>query len=152
MPEFLPRILVVLTGIVAFLVLFVGIRDCFGRTRSASPAVGASALTAANSNVVDAQSKRMQRRRAPESISETTASPSGLATTAAEGQLITEKLGAVETAYDQPKRERVQGARNQLDASRSVRTCAPLPNSTKAGDVDVLYYQNWANEYGCESQ
>jgi hypothetical protein len=27
--------------------------------------------------------------------------------------------------------------------------CSPLPNSTKADDVDAPYYQNWAREYGC---
>jgi hypothetical protein len=27
--------------------------------------------------------------------------------------------------------------------------CSPLPNSTKAEDVDAPYYKNWAREYGC---
>ena len=27
--------------------------------------------------------------------------------------------------------------------------CVPLPNLTKPGDADTLYYENWAREYNC---
>ena len=152
MPEFLPRILVVLTGLVAILALYVGITDYVHRRKDAVPATGESASTVVRSSAATVRKKIAKARRARTPATELIDAVPRLAAqgddTDTGKQIVGEALGVA--LYDAPKAHHVQPAFDRFDGTLTSAACVPLPNSTKPGDVDATYYQNWAKEYGCK--
>ncbi len=151
MPEFLPRILVVLTGLVAVIALYVGITDYLHRRKDAAPPSSESASTVVPSSAATVRKKiaksRQARTLATESIDAVPVPAQGDDTGTGK-QIVGEAFGAV--LYDAPKAHQVQPAFDRFDGTLTSAACVPLPNSTKPGDVDATYYQNWAKEYGCK--
>ena len=152
MPEFLPRILVVLTGLVAILALYVGITDYAHRKKDAAPATSESASTVVRSGATSVRKKVAKARRARTPATESIDAASGVPAegdgTAAGKQIVGEAVGVA--LYDAPKAHHVQPVFDRFDGTLTSAACVPLPNSTKPGDVDATYYQNWAKEYGCK--
>jgi hypothetical protein len=146
MPEFVPRFLVVLTGIIAFLALFIGLRDYFEKPKHANPAtiIGNSSEVQSNDvhprkKTVLAKAKQAQRPKS-EVLAETTAGMQDL--------LIRDFVRT--DTLDEPQGPlAAQPKPGEFDAALSHTACVPLPNSTKPEDVDAPYYRKWAREYGC---
>jgi hypothetical protein len=149
MPETVPRLLVVITGIVAVLATVVGVRDYVGRKETAKPPASASSTTVAQSipGTVRRKTASAKTRRARMSATEAN-TPAGLAATDTEKPIISEESAKHDVVHDTPKNVRVQLAHYEVNAALLL-ACLPLPNSTKPGDVDATYYQDWAREYGC---
>jgi hypothetical protein len=167
--EALPRPLVALTVIVAFVAIYVGIKDYVGQKKATSPAT-TSTPTAVHSNAIAKTRKTAPARTRRARMAATAANPPARPRAAAdtlEQQLIRDEFadtGAKSTVsmYDGPNGIRSQAAQNEgaamdrngrvhngLDAIvvPGLKACLPLPNMTEPGDVDAPYYENWAREY-----
>lgn len=151
MPEFIPRSLVILTAVVALIALFIGVRDYLATKHEARPAVSLGAKSAVQPDEMSARKKieTAKKRRVERSAAETPAALAAAAWDAAGKSLIKDVLVRVESTPSGRKTAEVQPVLNEANSRPSSRSCAPLPNSTKPEDVDALYYQGWAREYGC---
>lgn len=150
MPEFIPRSLVVLTVVVAGIALWIGIRDYVGAKNRVWPAVTTGTQKAPQPYVtVRKKAFAVNKRRMQASATETNAQVSNTGGNGAETPLIREILARGETAYNGAKTAKVQPLLNEANSRSSPHECVPLPNSTKPEDVDAIYYQGWAREYGC---
>ena len=151
MPEFVPRVLIVLTGIVAILALFIGIRDFLEKPKHVAPVMNSGPATAVPPVDVRARKKTSspaRTKRAPSSqavTSAATATPAGI------DDLIIRDFALGGAPQESPKIVRAQSSRNEGEATRSLPSCTPLPNSTKPKDVDAPYYRKWSREYGCNA-
>lgn len=149
MPEFIPRTLVVLTALIAAIALFVGIRDYFATKHKAQP-TAATVQNIVHPNAGTARKKATAKnRRARRFAAETTAAVADAAWDAAGKSLIKDVLMKVEPTPNGRRSAEVQPVLNEANSRLSSRSCAPLPNSTRPEDVDAIYYQGWAREYGC---
>ncbi len=151
MPEFIPRTLVVLTAIVAVIALFIGIRDYVAIKNKARPVASPGAKSVVQPDTVIARKKtvRAKKSRAQLPATETNAAVADAAEDATTRPLIREVLAKVESAPGRGRTAEVQAVLNAANSRSSSHTCTPLPNSTKPEDVDAIYYQGWAREYGC---
>lgn len=149
MPEFIPRTLVVFTALIAAIALFVGIRDYVATKHKAQP-TAATAQNIVQPNAGTARKKATAKKgRAQPSAAETTAAVADAAWDTAGKSLIKDVLMKVEPAPNGQRSAEVQPVLNEASSRSSSRSCAPLPNSTRPEDVDAIYYQGWAREYGC---
>jgi hypothetical protein len=165
MPENVPRIMLVLTGIVALLAISVAIRDYIHKDTQPP----ASTSTA---NLVDtpkpvqkktSSAKKPARVSAREANALTTTDPAVDSFTAmalSPAMADSWPTSASSTVSAQVVQDEAEAAINGNDRVRnefttfaaetaSARQCVPLPNVTKPEDVDAGYYQNWAREYLC---
>jgi len=151
MPEFIPRSLLILTAAVALIALFIGIRDYVGTKHETNPTVSMSAPSVAPPNPVSARKKfsTEKRRLAQVPAPEANAVVARSANNATGEPLIKEVMAKVESTAVRGRTVGEQPVLNQLSSRSSIRSCTPLPNSTKPRDVDAIYYQGWAREYGC---
>jgi len=158
MPETVPRLLVVITGVVAILASFVGVRDYMGRKDAAKPLASTSSTVAVQSNSGTARRKtNSAKTRHPRRSSTEANTATWLAAADVEKPttgLDSAKPDMVHDASasmipDTSTTSRDQLAQNDVNVPWSL-ACLPLPNSTKPGDVDANYYQDWAKEYGCK--
>ena len=150
MPEFIPRSLVILTAAIALIALFIGVRDYVATKHEARPAVSVGAPAAVQPNEASERKKigTAKRRRAERSDAETPAAVAAAAD-AVDKSLIKDVLARVESTPNRGRTVEAPPIVNEAASRTSSRSCAPLPNSTKPEDVDALYYQGWAREYGC---
>ena len=152
MPEFIPRSLVILTAVVALIALFIGVRDYLATKHEVRPAVSMSAKSAVQPDELNARKKigPAKKRQAERSAAETPSARADAAGwDAASKSLIKDVLVKVDSTPDRRRIEEVQPLLNEVSSRSPSRLCAPLPNSTKPEDVDAIYYQGWAREYGC---
>lgn len=151
MPEFIPRSLVILTAAIALIALFIGVRDYVANKHEVRPAVSVGAPAAVQPNEASAHKKigTAKNRRAERSDAQPTAAVAEAAWDAAGKSLIKDVLARVESTPDRGRTVEAPPIVNEAASRTSSRSCAPLPNSTKPQDVDALYYQGWAREYGC---
>jgi hypothetical protein len=146
------RPVLALAGIVATVAISFGIKD-YVQQKQANPPVSTGTLTVENPKAKISQKKStsIKTRDARSSATETKALASG-------------QTSAYNTEQALIRKESIQGGAKAMDvnnaAANSVITqgtaddeevarCVPLPNGTKPGDVDALYYKNWARTYGC---
>ena len=152
MPETVPRWLLVGAGIVALLIVLVEVKDYAAR-RNASNSPGTSSSTTAPPDVKSAPKTTVKTRRAR--VSAGAAVDSETENDATDALENASTLGGIEQAGERaPVASDDDVKSGQPEAVKSpVKTtkprCSPLPNSTKAEDVDAPYYKNWAREYGC---
>ena len=145
--EEVPRSLLVLTGIVVLVAVYVGIRDhvkADARTSTSTTAGIASKATAVPKKTTSAKTR--QARRSATEADATTTAPDDAGERRSGGE--SAKAGAEAIADTTPNTVGTPPAYDQVEALPRTH-CVPLPNETKPGDVDVAYYQNWASEYGC---
>jgi hypothetical protein len=165
MPDFMPRLALTLAGIVAIVVLSLGIKDYVQQQNQPGPAAAPATPTVANAKT-RTKSKRASTTRARLSASAANA-PAPPAALDADKQLVHEAValtGATTIALrdDAPNSSWTQSSydiieasdlnnrlRNELHmiSSPASSACLPLPNLTGPGDVDAPYYDNWAGEY-----
>jgi hypothetical protein len=162
MPETMPRWLIALAGIIAVVVIFVGIRD-YVQEKKARPPASTSSSTVVGPNAVLKRNASAKTRQARISASRANARTSSqTAADNAERTLISEEFAktgpkakvlidnapnTMSTRDDEEAAmEQNTGVRKNLDMTKA---CMPLPNLTKPGDVDATYYRNWAREYSC---
>lgn len=152
MPEFIPRSLVILAAVVALIAIFIGVRDYVATKNKAKPAVSMGAQSSvARPREATARKKvgTAKRRRAEGSAAETTAADAAAAWDAAGNSLIKDVPVKVESTPNGRRVTEGDPVLNEASSRSPSRSCAPLPNSTKPEDVDAIYYQGWAREYGC---
>lgn len=153
MPETVPRWLLAGAGIVILVIILVEIKDFAARKSGVSPSSATSSATIVHPNAKSAPPKNSSRRRArtpAEEIADSVAQGlvrDGMATPSILGGVIQAGARSPFVPEQGVKRSEPGGVENQIRAVSAK--CVPLPNSTKPGDVDVRYYQNWAREYGC---
>lgn len=149
MPEFIPRSLVVATALIAAIALFIGVRDYMATKHTAHPTtiVGTQSVVQPNT-VARKKGAIATKRRSQASAAQKNASVARGAENGTDEPLIRDVLAKAEPDHKVVKAAKVQPMLNEA-AFRSPSSCAPLPNSTKPHDVDALYYQGWAREYGC---
>ena len=152
MPETVPRWLLVGAGVVALVIILVEVKDFAERKSAVSPSP-ASRATVVPSDAKSAAKTTSKTRRARAST--TAVLDSAVERVAAD---TLEKLpaagGIVQASVRAPLETDDGGMTRQpepvaIQIKAGPARCLPLPNSTKPGDVDALYYQNWAREYGC---
>ena len=172
MPETLPRPLIALTVIVTLVAIYVGIKDYVGQNKKAGPPASTSTPTEVHSNgtrPIKTKSAKAIRARTSATEAHAAATAQGAADDM-EKALIGEesaKAGAkaidvmdngpntvsAQAAHDEAEAamDRNGRVRNKLDtiAMPALSACLPLPNLTKPGDSDSVYYENWAREYNC---
>jgi len=157
MPETVPRSLVVITAVIAILAAFVGVRDYMGRKETAKPLASASSTTAVQSNsgtakkkTASAKTRRTRGASAEANAATGPASADVQKATIGENSVKSDVVRGASASMipDKSTNTRAQLADNDVNAAFSL-ACLPLPNSTKPGDVDANYYQDWAKEYGC---
>jgi cytoskeletal protein RodZ len=163
MPETMPRWLVALAGIIAIVVICVGIKDLVQEKKAKSSADTSAATVGSNTTTNPKKSASTKTRNARTSSARANARRSAQAAADnAERTLISEEFAKIgpkakvvidnglntmstrndeEAAMDGNSR-----VRKDLDMTKA---CLPLPNLTKPGDVDEPYYRNWAREYSC---
>lgn len=154
MPEFVPRFLVVVTGIVAVLALIIGIKDYVQRPNYASHTSSVDVPSAAHPTDTPARKKHASGKvkRAVLSQADLSAAASNVAANSGDGLTIEgDSITSGGSAYGLPRIEKLHSARDESTLTLVTRSCAPLPNSTKPEDVDAPYYQKWAREYGCNA-
>jgi hypothetical protein len=152
MPETVPRWLLVGAGIVALLIVLVEVKDYAAR-RSASNSPGTSSSTTAPPDVKTAPKTTVKTRRAR--VSADAVVDSEAESDAADALENASTMGGIEQAGerapvvsdDDVKGGQPEAVKSPVKAAKP--RCSPLPNSTKAEDVDAPYYKNWAREYGC---
>jgi len=151
MPEFIPRSLVILTAVVTLIAMFIGVRDYLATKHETRPTVSLGAKSAVQPDEISARKKidTAKKRRAERSAADTTAAVAATAWDATGKSLIKDMLVKVESTPNGRKIAEVQPVLNEANSRPSSRASAPLPNSTKPEDVDAIYYQGWAREYGC---
>lgn len=152
MPEFIPRSLVVLAALIAAIALFIGIRDYVAtkRTAPSTTTIGTQGLVQPDI-IVRKKSAPATKRRPHGSAAEKIGAVPRTAEDDTDEPLVSDVLAQAEANHKVGGAVKVQPLLNEA-ASRSVSpSCAPLPNSTKPQDVDAVYYQGWAREYGCGS-
>lgn len=151
MPEFIPRSLVILTGFVAAIALFIGIRDYIAAKNEVRPAASGEAQSVVQAKAAPLRKKATtaKARRARISSTDANAHTADAAQGTTEKTLIADVLASATTAYTGKKAVKLQPALDEGNATSSLPSCVPLPNSTKPEDVDALYYHGWAREYGC---
>lgn len=151
MPEFVPRSLVILAGFIAAIALFIGIRDYISAKNEVRPVASGDAQSVVQPKATPLRKKANTKkaRRARISATDANAAVAGAAESAAEKPFIGAVLASLNTAYEPRKPAKLQSPLDEVNATSSVRSCVPLPNSTKPEDVDAIYYQGWAREYGC---
>lgn len=180
MPEGLPRIVVVLTVIVAFFAIFLGVKDYFQPRRETKTSASTTVATATHPDAKDVHKKNAvgsarQKRISgsglkPVAASQTAADESGslLAPASANSTLLVVKDNALhampagmmdgaaggdeQAPMDSDDRApKKAGAKAGKPTTIAVSPeCLPLPNMTGPGDVDAQYYRNWAREYSCQ--
>ena len=149
MPEFIPRSLVILTVLIAAIALFIGIRDYVATKPTARPAANTGTQTAVQpSKIAQKKGATAKMRRTEAFAAQKNATVTNAAENGVDEPLIRDVLTKAEPDRNVEKPVKVPPMLNQA-AFRSSSLCAPLPNSTKAHDVDAFYYQGWAREYGC---
>lgn len=155
MPEFVPRFLVVVTGIVAVLALIIGIKDYVQRPNYASRTSSVDVPSAAHPTDTPARKRHASRKPNRAELSQadlSAAAASNVAANNADGLTIEgDSITSGGSAYGLPRIEKLHSARDESTLTLVTRSCAPLPNSTKPEDVDAPYYQKWAREYGCNA-
>jgi len=153
MPEFVPRFLVVVTGIVAVLALIIGIKDYVQKSNYATHSASVDVPVAAHPTDTPARKKhssRKAKRAEPsqaELSAESTAASNSRDGLTIEGDSITNDG----SAFRSTRMSKSHSVRDESHFSLVTKSCAPLPNSTKLEDVDAPYYQKWAREYGCNA-
>jgi hypothetical protein len=152
MPEFIPRSLVVLTAFIAAIALFIGVRDYLGTTHKAEVTAGTGTPTLVQPDISAHKNAATTAKHRPHgSAAEKIGSVPRTAQDDTDEPLVSHVLASAEANYKVGGDVKVQPLLNEA-ASQSVSpSCAPLPNSTKPRDVDAIYYQGWAREYGCGS-
>lgn len=149
MPEFIPRSLVVITALIAAIALFIGVRDYMATKHTAHPtAIVGTQSVAQPTTVARKKGATATKRRSQASAAQKNVSPAPTTENGTDEPLIRDVLAKAEPDHKVVKAAKVQPMLNEA-AFRSPSSCAPLPNSTKPRDVDALYYQGWAREYGC---
>ncbi len=151
MPEFVPRVLIVLTGIVAILALFVGIRDFLQKPKHVAPVMNSGPATAAHPPDVRVRKKTNSPTKTTRTPLSQAGTSAGSATPAGIDDLIIRDFAPGGVPKESPKIVRAQSSHNEGETTRSLPSCTPLPNSTKPQDVDAPYYRNWGKEYGCNA-
>jgi hypothetical protein len=174
MPEGLPRIVVVLTAIVAFFAIFLGVKDYFQPRTETKTSASTTAATAAQPDAKDAHKKNAlagtrRKRSSGKDVKPVAADQAGedeseslLAPTVANSTLLVVKDNALHAAPGAGNGEQAamnadDGVQKKLNPKVGKPTtiavspeCLPLPNMTGPGDVDAPYYRNWAREYSCQ--
>jgi hypothetical protein len=172
MRESVPRLALVLAGLVAIAALSLGIKDYLEpgkKTNDRKPATP----TIERSDITTRQKKTTSAKTRPQRISATEANapaPSQTATDNLERPLIGQEFSksearAIVLTGNGRNGEKEQGVHRELEAAMDdgnrvdhergtiqnprLPSCLPLPNGTELGDVDAPYYDNWAGEY-CE--
>jgi Tfp pilus assembly major pilin PilA len=165
MPDPLPRWLLVLTGIVALVAIYVGIKDYVER-KNRTAAATTQIVADSNPTVRHNKATSAKARRAQLSAN---ASPTAqVAANDMDSTLMSEEFAntstngifgpgnGLNTLIGQAAHDELEAAtdpdnrvRNELHsfAAPGALGCLPLPNLTKPGDVDAPYYANWAREY-----
>ena len=152
MPEFVPRFLLVATGIIAVLALIIGIKDYVQRPNPATRSSSVDVPAPAHSNDVPARKKHAtSKAKRPEPARTDLSAESSVAANSGEGLTIEGDSITAGSAYGSPKSAKLHSTREESTFSLVTKSCAPLPNSTKPEDVDAPYYQKWAREYGCNA-
>ena len=151
MPEFVPRALAVLTAIVAILAVYVGVRAYIEKPKDGKPQTSATVPTVVHSNEVRARKTPLTNTSRAHFSEAADVPRAHIPVDDREHSLIKSYFGNGGAAYDPPKSPGLQTVDNDVNAILSSPACVPLPNSTKPGDVDAPYYQNWAREYGCNA-
>jgi len=161
-PDELPRPLLVLTGIVAVVALFIGIKDYFAHPKNSGTSATPSAATEVNSKATTARKKTVspKPKGARMSPNETSAQATEQAAPGEmEKQIITEEFAKSLAAHNEAVAS--MDRNNQVDELEAVaapgtvrpgmspKECLPLPNMTKPEDPDAAYYMDWAKEYAC---
>ena len=152
MPETVPRWLLVGAGIIALLIVLVEVKDFAERKNASSPPPGASSSTAVSPDAKSSPKKAVKTKRAQVSAD---AAVDSEAESDADTLESTPTMGGIEQAGeraaivndDEVKSGQPEAVKSPIKTTKP--RCSPLPNSTKAEDVDAPYYQNWAREYGC---
>ena len=174
MPEGLPRIVLVLTAIVALVAIFLGVKDYVQPRRETRTSASTTATTVTQPAIKDAHKKNAlagtrRKRTSGSDVTPTAAdqaaedeSGSLLAPTPANSTLLVVKDNALHAA---PAAGDGEQAAMEADGSVQKKVnpkiakpariavspeCLPLPNMTGPGDVDAPYYRNWAREYSCQ--
>jgi hypothetical protein len=153
MPETVPRWLITLAGIIAIVVICVGIKDYVQGKKAKSEA------TTSTATAVDSNGKSVAKKTASAKISQARMSPTEAkspATAQAAANSVEKQLNEELAKANSKSIIVMDGSHHELGAAKNHRTrndlettttCLPLPNLTKLGDVDAPYYLNWAREY-----
>jgi hypothetical protein len=152
MPEFIPRTLVILTALIAAVALFIGVRDYLGTKHQAMSTTGAGMPTVVQPDTIVHKKVAIttKRRRQGSAAKENGPVPRS-AQSDTDEPLIRDVLAQGEANHKHGRDVNVQPALKEAASRSASPSCAPLPNSTKPRDVDAIYYQGWAREYGCGS-
>jgi hypothetical protein len=152
MPETVPRWLLAGAGIVALMVIFVGVKDFAERKSILSPPSGTGNPAIVPSDGKSAPKTTVKRKGA--GVSAKPLNPSAAETLPAipqripiMGEIMQAGARAPFVTEDDSKKGQPEPIENKRKAGPA--RCSPLPNSTKPEDVDASYLQNWAREYGC---
>ncbi len=152
----LRRSLLALTGIVAVGAVYLGVsgyvqrqHDTKGIADTNSPtAVDSNNLTGAKKNSTKPRRSTTSSRNGKSLVQELAATE--LPANAQETSLISEEVPSMNTVSGAIQEFGTElSPQGQPKSNPSPRSCVPLPNSTKAEDVDADYYRKWAREYGC---
>jgi hypothetical protein len=169
MPENVPRLMLVLTGIVALLAIFVAIRDYIHKDTQPSANTSTASLVPSNVKLVQKKTslaKRQAHGSAREANTSSTTYPavdetdkpiSFTAMALSPAMTDSWPITASSTVSASVAHDEADAAMNGNDRvgneftteTASAPQCVPLPNVTKPEDVDAGYYQNWAREYLC---
>jgi len=140
-------------GIVALLIVLVEVKD-YAERKSASNSPGSSTSTTVPPDVKSTPKTTGKTRRARVSADAAVDSEAE-SDDAADALENASTMGGIEQASERApvvSEDDVKGGQPEAVKSPSKAAkprCSPLPNSTKAEDVDAPYYKNWAREYGC---
>jgi len=147
------RPVLALTGIVAAVAISVGIKDYVQQKQAKPPASrDTQAVVYSKAKTPLKKSTSAKARQAPLSATEANA----LATMQDADENMEQALISKEFTRDSRiAMDVIDNLSNAVATPGSAHQeveaaqCVPLPNGTKPGDVDEVYYKNWARAYGC---
>lgn len=174
----MPRSLLAITGVVALVVISLGIKDFLDARKAAkhppvTPTVTATSTPAPpQKDATPIKKKSVRTHRSGASAHEAAPGDANQATTMGNVQdsktVQSTNTGATpipvaenpesamsaQTAHDEivarlDRSDRVHMASQTMRFASSTVDCIPLPNGTETKDVDAGYYRNWAREYSC---
>ena len=149
------RIVLALVAIAAVVAISLGIIDYVLKKSNSPASTGTEAVDRSNnSDTTPAQKKDITVKTRQARISATQGKTPAPQASADEKQLISEDFAdnvGAQAAQDEVEAgmDRNNRVRNIVRPALPSKQCLPLPNGTKAGDVDALYYNDWAREYSC---
>ena len=149
------RIVLALAAIVAVVGISLGIIDYVVKKSNPPASTDSAAVDRSNnSDTAAAQKKDTTAKARQGRVSATQGKTPAQQASADEKPLISEDFAdnvGAQAAQDEVEAgmDRNNRVRNIVRPALPSKQCLPLPNGTKAGDVDAFYYKDWAKEYSC---